>query len=148
MLVGNKAQICQTIVRFQVLEKPTQPRRLAMCIWPDLDVLIYTGKNRTAELELWVNLMEGRGPLQIKRCVIFRQHELPVRFFAHFYVGDRIATLGQIGEFGSAVFGICINHRNGNHRGQMIGDTAGKKQIKAGLNSAKRPGRPRYATNR
>ena len=77
--------------------------------------------------------MQGRCPLEVERRVIFGQHVLPVGLFAHFHIGNWIATLTEIGDFCSTVFRSSVQHGNRNHCRQMIGVAAREEKIEAGL---------------
>ncbi len=97
MFERNEREIVKPVMRFQVLDESSQPRRFSIRVRPGLDVFIHAFEHRAAELQSRINFMQRGCPLQIKRRVIFRQHVLAVRLFAYFDIRNGIAPLAQIG---------------------------------------------------
>ena len=112
----------------QIIQKALQPGITALRIRPDFYVFVDAGKDGAAQFEFWIDSMQCGGPLQVERRVIFRQHELPVGFLAHFHIRNGIAALFEVGQLGGAVFRRRVDHGNGNHRRQMIGDAAAEER--------------------
>src|SRR5438105_10429329 len=56
-----------------------------------------------------------------------------VGLFAHFDIADGIAAFFDVGNLRGGIFGSAVEHGDGNHRGQIVGDTAGEEEIEAGV---------------
>ncbi len=77
--------------------------------------------------------MQGRGPLQVQRSVIFRREVLAIRLLSHFDIRNWITPFLEIGDLRSGVFRCPIQHRHGYHRREAPRQSAGVEQIKADL---------------
>ena len=51
--------------------------------------------------------MERGGPLQVERAVIFGECVFSVRLFAHFHIGDGIASFFEVSNFGDGILGFA-----------------------------------------
>src|SRR5437016_7459852 len=52
-----------------------------------------------------------------------------VGLFAHFDKADGIAAFLDVGNLSGGIFGSAVEHRDGNHRGQIVSHAAGEEQI-------------------
>ena len=77
--------------------------------------------------------MDRRCPLDVESRIILRQHVLAVGLLANLNIGDRVAALLQIGDFGRGVFWCLVEQRDGNHGRLPPRYSAGEKQIKSHL---------------
>ena len=77
--------------------------------------------------------MNSSRELQVKRGVVFRLAILTVRLLAHLHIGNRVASLLEVGDFSGCVFRCAVKHGDGNHGGQVVGDAAGEEQVEARL---------------
>src|SRR5208282_1762782 len=85
------------------------------------------------QLQRGIDAMENRSPLEVERSVVFRNHVLPIRFLAHFNVGNWVVTILQVSNLGGSVLGRVIKQRYRNHRGQPTRDSAGVEKIESNL---------------
>ncbi len=104
-----------------------------MRVRPHVNVLVHSFENRSAQLQAWIDLVKGDRPLKVKCAVILRHSVLAIRLLSHFDIGDRIASLLEIGDLGSGVFGRAVQHGDWNHRGQIVREAAGEEQIEAAV---------------
>src|SRR5205085_1641654 len=58
-------------------------------------------------------------------------HEL--RFAIEILPGDGTDAFFDVGNLRGGIFGSAVEHGDGNHRGQIVGDTAGEEEIEAGV---------------
>src|SRR5262249_27173198 len=56
---GEKGQVRETAVRLEIIDEAASPRRAPFAIGPDFDVLVLTGKNGPAQLEVGIDLMQS-----------------------------------------------------------------------------------------
>ena len=116
VLEREEPEIIQAAVLFQIIQEATQPGNLAVTIGPDFYVFVDSLEGRSAKLQGGIDAMKRCGPLEVECGVVFRHHELAIRFFAHFDVRDGIVAFLEIGNFGRGVVGSVIKQGDGHHR--------------------------------
>ena len=120
-------------MRLQVIDEPSHPGRPALRVRPHADVFVDAFKNRTAQLELRIDLVDCRGPLEVKRAVIFRHGVFAVGFLTHFDVTDRVTALLDVGDLGGGIVRRAVEHRHRNHGRQIVGHPAGEEHVEAAV---------------
>ena len=83
-------------MRFQIIQKTSEPGCSALRVGPYLDVLVDSLEHGAAELSFRICAMDGEGPLQVQRGIILGENVLSIRYFAHLHVRNRIAALLDI----------------------------------------------------
>src|ERR1700693_921566 len=58
---------------------------------------------------------------------------LSIGLLAHFDVSDGIAALLNVGDLRGGVLGRAVEHGDGNHCRQVVGESAGKENIEAAV---------------
>ena len=136
MFERYEGQIGKTVVGFEIVHKAAHPGSSALRVGPDRDVFIYTLENRSSELQLGINLVNGRGPLDVERAVVFWESVLSVGFFTHLDSGNGVAAFFDIGDLRGGIVGCAVEHGDGNHRGKVVGESAGEENVEAAVLAA------------
>ena len=133
VLKRKKCQIVHPPMLLQIIQKAPEPRDLAVRIGPRFNILIHSREGWPTQLQPGIDTVKRRRPLQVERPVVLRHHELPVRFLAHFNIGNRVMTILQISNLSRRVFRSVVKQRHRNHRRQPPRDPAVVEQIESNL---------------
>ena len=123
----------QSSVCLQVVEKPADPRNFSGCVGPHFHVLKRSLEGWAAQLRLRHTAVNCGGELQVQRSIVFRQHVLPISFFTHLDIRDRIMAFVKISNFIRGIFWCRIQHGNRDHGGKSARHAAGEEEIEADL---------------
>src|SRR5947208_14563696 len=85
VLERDEGQVGEATVGLQISHEAPHPGGSPLGVGPHSDVLVYTLKDWASQLERGVDLVDGRGPLDVKRGTIFRHAELPIRPLSRVY---------------------------------------------------------------
>ena len=97
------------------------------------DVFVHAFEDRPTQLELGIDFVNGRRPLQVERGVILRHGVLAVGLLAHFDVSDAIAAFLDVGDLRRRIVRRAVKHGDRNHRRKVVGQSAGEKKIEAAV---------------
>ncbi len=86
MLKRYEGEVGESTVRLQIIYKSAHPRRPTLGIRPYSNIFIDAFENGPSQFEFGINFVNGRGPLKVKRTVIFRHGVFAVGFLAHLYI--------------------------------------------------------------
>src|ERR1700675_4594215 len=111
-------------MRFQIIYEASHPGRASLRVGPHSDVFINSLENWPTQLELGINFVKSRRPLQVKRSVLFRHGVLAIGFLAHFDVSDGIAALFDVSDLRGRILGRAVEHSDGDHCRPAISKSA------------------------
>ena len=118
---------------FQISHEAPHPGGLSLCVGPNPNVVIDALENRASEFELRVHLVNCRRPLQVQRAVVFWHGVLAVGLFTHLDIADSVAPLLEVSDLSRRIVGCAVEHGDGNHCRQVIGEPTGEKNIEAAV---------------
>ena len=133
VLERDEGQVGEATVGLQISHEAPHPGGSPLGVGPHSDVLVYTLKDWPSQLERGVDLVNGRGPLDVKRGIIFRHGVLAIGLLPHFYISDAVATLFQVGNLHSRIVWRAVEHGDWNHRRKIVRKPATEENIKAAV---------------
>ena len=77
--------------------------------------------------------MNCRGPLQVKRSVVFRHGVLAIRLLTHFNVADAVASPFDVGDLRRGIVRRAVQQRHRDHSRQVVGEAAAKEKVEAAV---------------
>src|SRR5215831_8839475 len=125
MLERHERELVEPVVISQVREKASEPGVASLGIGPYLDIFSDALEDRPTKLQLRIDAMDRRGPLQVESCVVFRYHVLTIGLLAHLHLQDGIFASLKVGDLGRGILGRAVSHRNRNDSRQTARNAAG-----------------------